>query len=103
MLCHVAAFAGLIIPLGNILGPLVVWLLKRETYPLVDNQGNESLNFEISLVIYALVSAVLALVIIGIFLLIALGIFWVIVVIIGAIRANEGTSYRYPLCIRFLK
>jgi uncharacterized Tic20 family protein len=47
MFCHIAAFAFFIFPFGNILGPLVIWLIKKETYPFVDEQGKESLNFQI--------------------------------------------------------
>jgi uncharacterized Tic20 family protein len=103
MLCHLTAFAALIgIPFGNIIGPLVIWLIKRDEFPLVDDQGKESLNFQISATIYAIVSAVLILVIVGIFLLIALAIFWLVVVIIGCLRANQGERFRYPLTIRFI-
>jgi len=103
MLCHLLAFAGFVIPLGNIIGPLVIWLMKKEEHPFVDDQGKESLNFQISLIIYALISGVLIIVVIGIFLLIAIGIFMIVMVIIATIRANEGTYYRYPLTIRLLK
>lgn len=103
MLCHLLAFAGFVIPLGNIIGPLVVWLLKKDEFPFVDDQGKESLNFQISLLIYLLISAVLIVVVIGIFLLIALGIFMIVMVIIATIRANEGQKYRYPMTIRLLK
>ncbi|UCF64503.1 MAG: DUF4870 domain-containing protein [bacterium] len=103
MLCHLLAFSGFVIPLGNIIGPLVVWLLKKDEFPFVDDQGKESLNFQISLLIYLLISAVLIVVVIGIFLLIALGIFMIVMVIIATIRANEGQKYRYPMTIRLLK
>lgn len=103
MLCHLLAFAGFVIPLGNIIGPLVIWLMKKDEFPFVDDQGKESLNFQISLIIYALISGVLIIVVIGIFLLIAIGIFMIVMVIIATIRANEGQKYRYPLTIRLLK
>jgi uncharacterized Tic20 family protein len=103
MLCHLTAFAALIgIPFGNIIGPLVIWLIKRDEFPLVDDQGKESLNFQISATIYAIVSAILILVIVGIFLLIALAIFWLVVVIMACVRANQGERFRYPLTIRFI-
>ena len=58
--CHLAALAGYVVPMvGNIVGPLVVWLMKKEEYPLVDDQGKESINFQISILIYVAVSAVL--------------------------------------------
>jgi len=103
MLCHLGALAGYIIPFGHIIAPLVIWLIKKDESPLVDDQGKESLNFQISLTIYAIVAGLLTLVVIGFILLIALGIFDLIFVIIAAIKANSGEKYRYPLCIRFIK
>jgi hypothetical protein len=52
MTCHLASFAGYVLPLGNIIGPLVAWLMKRDEFPLVDDQGKEALNFQISMTIY---------------------------------------------------
>ena len=102
MFCHLGGLAGFIFPFGNIIAPLVIWLVKKEEYPLVDDQGKESINFQISMTIYILASVVLIFLVIGIPLLIILGIFSLIVVIIAAIKANEGEKYRYPLTIRFL-
>jgi uncharacterized protein len=103
MMCHLSALAGFIIPLGNIIGPLVVWLIRKDQYPLVDDQGKESLNFQISMVIYLICAAILVIVLVGFLLLIALGIFDLVFIIIAIVKANEGVAYRYPLCIRFIK
>ena len=104
MFCHLAALAGFIgIPFGHILGPLIVWLVKREEYPFVADQGKEALNFQISLSIYGLICIPLMFVVIGILLLIALVIAALVFIVIAAIKANEGTPYRYPLTIRFIK
>ncbi|TVS17663.1 MAG: DUF4870 domain-containing protein [Gammaproteobacteria bacterium] len=103
MLCHLLAFAGLVVPFGNIIGPLVIWLIKREEHPFVDEQGKEALNFQISVFLYAIVCGLLSLILIGIPLLIALGIFWLVVVIIASVKANGGESYRYPLNLRLIK
>jgi uncharacterized Tic20 family protein len=102
MFCHLAALAGFIIPLGNIIGPLVVWLMKRDEYPFVNDQGKESLNFQISILIYIAISAILILMVIGVFLMIAIGVFSLIMIILASVRANEGTPFRYPLTIRFI-
>ena len=102
MFCHLGGLAGFIFPFGNIIAPLVIWLVKKEDYPLVNDQGKEAINFQISMTIYILASVVLIFLVIGIPLLIILGIFSLIVVIIAAIKANEGEKYRYPLTIRFL-
>ena len=102
MFCHLSGLAGFIFPFGNIIAPLVIWLMKKEEYPLVNDQGKESINFQISMTIYIIASIILIFLVIGIPLLIILGIFSLIVVIIAAIKANEGEKYRYPLTIRFL-
>jgi len=102
MFCHLSGLAGFIFPFGNIIAPLIIWSLKKEEYPLVNDQGKEALNFQISMTIYFIASAILIFLIIGIPLLIILGLFSLIVVIIAAIKANEGEKYRYPLTIRFL-
>jgi uncharacterized Tic20 family protein len=103
MLCHIGVFAGYIIPFGHIVAPLVIWLIKKDESPFVDDHGKESLNFQISMSIYALIGLVLTLVVIGAVLLIAAVIFDVVMVIIAAVRANSGERYRYPLCMRFIK
>ena len=103
MFCHLSALAGFVIPLGNILGPLVIWLIKKDEYPLVNDQGKEALNFQISMTIFLIVSAILIIVLIGIVLLIGLAVFDIIVTIIAMVKANEGVAYRYPLNIRFIK
>lgn len=103
MLCHLIALAGCIIPVGHIIGPLVIWLIKKDQSAFVNDQGKESLNFQISMTIYGIVSAILIFVLIGILTSIVLGIFWLIMVIMATVKANEGIAYRYPITIRFLK
>jgi uncharacterized Tic20 family protein len=102
MFCHLSGLAGFIFPFGNIIAPLVIWLIKKEEYELVNDQGKEAINFQISMTIYIIASIILIFIVIGIPLLIILGIFSLIVVIIASIKANEGEKYRYPLTIRFL-
>ncbi len=103
MLCHLSAFAFFVFPFGNILGPLIIWLIKKDEYPFVDDQGKESLNFQISVSIYAIAFTVMIIVLIGIPLLIGLFFFTFIVVVIAAVKSNDGEFYRYPLNIRFMK
>lgn len=103
MLSHIAAFAGLIIPIGNIIGPLVVWLMKRHESDFVGHHGKESLNFQISITMYLIVSALLTLILIGFFLLIAVFIADLVLIIIAAIRASNGEQYSYPFTIRFVQ
>ncbi|MCG0314541.1 MAG: DUF4870 domain-containing protein, partial [Calditerricola sp.] len=84
--CHLAALVGYIIPMGHVLGPLVVWLLKRHDSPFVDDQGKEELNFQLSLTIYGMIAALLVLVLIGLFLLLALMVIQVVFVIVAAVK-----------------
>lgn len=102
MVAHLLAFAGYIVPFGNLIGPLVVWQIKKGQSPFVEEQAKESLNFQLTTTLLVLVCIPLCLVLIGIPLLLALVVFELVVVITAAIRANEGQSYRYPLCIRFI-
>lgn len=103
MFAHLAALAGFIIPFGNIIGPLVVWLIKKDEMPFVDDQGKEALNFQITVLIAVLICIVLMLVLIGFLLLPIVGIAALVMIIIAAIKANEGTAYRYPFALRLIK
>jgi hypothetical protein len=104
MLTHLIALCGFIgVPFGHIIGPLVIWLVKKDQFPLVDDQGKESLNFQISMTIYGIVAGILSFVVIGIPLLIALVLADIVLVIIASVAANQGQLYRYPLTIKFLK
>jgi len=101
--CHLGSFAGYFFPFANIIVPLVIWLTKKEEYPLVDDQGKESLNFQISMTLYYLLSSILIIAVIGVFLLVGLGIFNLIAVTVAGVKANRGEKFRYPLCIRFVR
>ncbi|WP_345786245.1 DUF4870 domain-containing protein [Coraliomargarita algicola] len=104
MLCHLLSLIGLLgVPLGNILGPLIIWITKKDQDAFVDETGKEVLNFQISATIYGILCGLLVFIVIGLFLLPLLIIAVVIYTIIGALKANEGVLYRYPCTIRFLK
>ncbi len=104
MFCHLAALTGFgIWFLGFIVGPLIIWLIKKDEFPFVNEHGKEAVNFQISMMIYAIVSAFLFLVGIGFLLLSAVFIVDLIFLIIAAIKANNGEHYRYPLTIRFIQ
>ena len=103
MFAHLSALIGLVIPLGSILGPLVIWLIKKDTMPLVNDQGKEALNFNITVAIAALISWVLVFVLIGFLLLAVVFVAWLVFVIIATIKANEGVAYRYPFTLRLVK
>ena len=104
MLCHLSALTLFIgIPFGNLAGPLLVWLLKRNEHPQVDEHGKESLNFQLSMIIYGLFSALLIFVLIGFVLLFVLAVLDVVLVVVASVRASNGETYRYPLTIRLIK
>lgn len=103
MLAHLSALSGVIVPLGNIIGPLVVWLVKREQSAYVDYHGKEALNFNISFLVYGLVAGLLILIVIGLILLPLVVVAWLVLAIVGAVRANAGEQYRYPLTFRFVQ
>ncbi len=103
MLCHFSVFSMFVFPFGNILAPLIIWLIKKEEMPFVENQSKEVLNFQISMTIYLIVAALLIIILVGIPLLIGLGIFNIIMTIVAAIKANEGKNYRYPINLRIIK
>lgn len=102
MLCHLTAFAGFIVPFGSIIAPLVIWLIKKNDIPFVDDQGKESINFQITVLIAAIICGILMFIGIGFLLLFALAIYAIIMVIIASIKANEGTAYRYPYTLRLI-
>ena len=104
MLCHASALAGFFVPwAGHILGPLIVWLAKRGDSPEIDEHGKESLNFQISMLIYNLIAGVLCLVLIGFVILGILHVLNLVLVIVASIQASEGKLYRYPITIRLIK
>jgi uncharacterized Tic20 family protein len=103
MFCHLAVFAGFLIPFGNVIGPLIIWLMKKDQYPSVDFHGKEVLNFQLTVLIALLVSWVLVRVLIGFLLLPAVAIAATVLTIIGIIKAGNGEHYRYPYSFKFIK
>jgi hypothetical protein len=104
MFCHLSALSGFIIPLGNVLGPLILWLVKKKDMPLVDQHGKEALNFQITVLIAFLVSLVLTVILIGFVLMFVVGIGALVLTIIAAVKVSNGElDYKYPLTIRMIK
>jgi uncharacterized protein len=103
MLCHLLAFTMYFTAVGHIVGPLIVWLWKKDEEPFVDEHGKESLNFQISMTIYYLITFPLLCIFIGFFVWAAIAIVDAVLVIIAALKAANGEHYRYPMTIRFLK
>jgi uncharacterized Tic20 family protein len=103
MFAHLSALIGYIIPFGSIIGPLIIWQIKKNEMPFVDDQGKEALNFQITVAIAAVICFCLIFVLIGILLLPILAISALVFIIIAAIAANNGQAYRYPVCLRLIK
>lgn len=104
MFCHLSALVLCLgIPFGHIVGPLIIWLIKKDEIPFVNDQGKESLNFQISMTIYGFVAAIFIFLLIGIPLLVALFVANLVLIVIATIKANQGIPYRYPCTIRFIK
>jgi len=109
MFCHLAGLAGFVVPFGGIVGPLVLWQMKREESAFIDEQGREALNFNITMagvmVIATSVTMVTMFFFVGLLLvplLFGLSIAWVAFAVIGALKASEGEAYRYPWSIRLV-
>lgn len=110
MLCHLSALAGFIgVPFGNVLGPLIVWQIKKNEIPSVDSHGKAALNFQLTVMIAALVSVVagfiLSVICIGFvlfFVAMAIGLAGLIFAIIAGIKANNGEDYKYPFSFTFV-
>lgn len=102
MLCHLSALSVLITGVGILLGPLVVWLLKRNDFPFVDDQGKESLNFQITMAIAFAFCIPLCFIGVGFLLLPIVGIVDIVLTVTAAIRASDGIAYRYPFALRLV-
>ena len=87
----------------SIIGPLIVWLVKRDQSAYVDAVGKTVLNFNISYTIWIIVTALLSIILIGIPFLIAAGVMYFVFSIVGAVKANQGEDFTPWLTIRFLK
>ncbi|CAB1275319.1 DUF4870 domain-containing protein [Candidatus Nitrosacidococcus tergens] len=110
-LAHLSSFLGGLLTSptagwGCFVGPLIVWLIKRNTMPFVDDQGKEAFNFNITLGIFSLALFLLVTITFGLGLIIAvplwvmLAIYWLVFTIIASFKANQGEQYRYPLTLR---
>lgn len=109
MIAHLSAFAYYfpLTGIGHILGPLIVWLSKRDGNPFVDDQAKEALNFQISLTIYVVAAVIMCITVIGLVIgipiLLCVHAFQIVCIVIGAIKAYDGIAFRYPLNLRLIK
>lgn len=114
MFGHLSALTGVVTGgLGNFLGPLIVWQMKKDTLPFAADQAKEALNFNITLlivgVVFGVIGAIFTAITLGLGailvvpLALALGVAWLVFTIMAAMKANDGVVYRYPLTIRLIK
>lgn len=115
MFAHLSALIGAILTgalgggWGCFIGPLIIWLVKKDSMPFVNDQGKEALNFNITVAIAFVILLILSIMTFGIGLILAIplwiiiGITWLVFTIIAAIKASEGVAYRYPICLRLIK
>lgn len=110
MLCHLSALSGYLIPFGNVLGPLIIWQIKKHEIPSVEEHGKAALNFQLTVLIALFVGIIaavlLSFVCIGFLLIpvvIAIGLCGLIFAILAAIKASNGEPYRYPWSLTLVK
>ncbi len=115
MFAHLSALLGAVVTagwagsIGCFIGPLVIWLMKKDTMPFVDDQGKEALNFNITVAIAFFVLFLMTLFTLGIGIILTgplfviVGIAWLVLTVIAGIKANQGERYRYPLTLRLVK
>ena len=103
MWCHLSSLSGFFVPFGGLIGPVVIWALKKDGDAFMDRHGIAAINFRISMYLYSIVCLILVFVLLGVFLLIALALIDLIFTVIAAIKASEGQEYRYPLSVRFIR
>lgn len=103
MFAHLSALIGFVIPFGTLIGPLVIWQLKKNDMPFVAEQGVEALNFQITVALAFLAAALLSVILIGFLLMPIIGIGALVLTIIAGIKANQGEHYEYPINWRIVK
>ncbi|HEX8288502.1 MAG TPA: DUF4870 domain-containing protein [Pyrinomonadaceae bacterium] len=103
MFLHLSQLLNFVIPFAGVIAPIVIWQMKKDEIPALDAHGKMIVNWMISALIYSAVSLVLAIVLVGFLGFIALTVVGVAFPIIGAIKANNGELWEYPLTIKFLK
>jgi hypothetical protein len=103
MFCHLSAFAGFLVPFGGIIGPLVIWLSKRDDSTWVNENGKASLNFQMSMLLYTVLAVPLCFIIIGIPILAVIAVLRIVFIIIASVKASKGEEFKYPLAIPFIQ
>jgi uncharacterized Tic20 family protein len=103
LLLHLSHFAGHAIPLGGLIAPVILWQMKKDEWPEVDEHGKNAVNWVISFVLYMVICIALCFVVVGFVLLPVLIVLGIVSPIIAAVKANDGVAWKYPLAIPFLR
>jgi len=103
MFCHLAGFAGFLMPYGGIIGPLLLWHSRKDESEWVNFNGKESLNFQLSILLYTVLAIPLVFIVIGIPILVVLGLLEIICVAIAATKSAKGEVFKYPVSIPFFQ
>ena len=103
MFLHLSQLASLVVPVGGIILPIVLWQTQKEKMPAIDAHGKMVANWMISCLIYAVVSVILMFVLVGFLTILAVAVMGVVFPIIGAVKANNGELWEYPVTIKFIK
>jgi uncharacterized Tic20 family protein len=102
-LLHLMGFLGLVFPLGNVVGPVILWLVKKDESPLIDKEGKKAINFQITMSIAMIISTLLIFIVVGLIFIVAIMILEFVAIITAAIRTSQGQEYNYPFSFEFLK
>jgi uncharacterized protein len=110
LICHLAALGMYVFPaFGNVIGAFIAWIVLKDRSSFADDQGKESINFQISLTLYAAIGIAFCFVTFGLGILMVvpllgvMSILQIVFIIVAALEANKGVLYRYPATIRFIK
>jgi len=109
MWCHLSALAGLFIPFGNVIGPLLIWQLKKKECPSVEIHGKAALNFQLTVLLAFVVGIILA-IILSFFcigwllfpLVMLIGVAGMVFAVIAGIKAGDGKDYQYPYSLKLV-
>ncbi|HRJ72734.1 MAG TPA: DUF4870 domain-containing protein [Terrimicrobiaceae bacterium] len=106
VILHLSALAGLLVPFGNILAPLIIWLVKKPEIPALQPAGKAVLNFQVSYSLYFvgsfIAAVILSCLVVPIVLPFIVFIAWLVLTILGAVKASNGESYQFPLVMKLI-
>jgi uncharacterized protein len=99
---HLSILAGIFLPFVGLVVPIVIWVLKKNDSPFIDDQGKEAINFIINIFILGILVGVLCIIVVGFILLVPLALYLIIAPIVAAAKCSDGIYYKYPFIFRFI-